>query len=76
MFGQIILAIFPQALSRQYPPLRLSHMQGHLDALLRQAKENGVRHEDFLLSLTEIKLQMRAENRLRRMIRDHLHPLL
>ena len=34
--------------------LKLSHMQGHLDALLRQAKENGVSHEDFLLSLTEI----------------------
>jgi DNA replication protein DnaC len=56
--------------------LRLSHMQGHLDALLRQAKENGVSHEDFLLSLTEIELQMRAENRLKRMIREARFPLI
>jgi DNA replication protein DnaC len=56
--------------------LKLSHMQGHLDALLRQAKENGVSHEDFLLSLTEIELQMRAENRLKRMIREARFPLI
>jgi DNA replication protein DnaC len=56
--------------------LRLSHMLGHLDTLLRQAKENGMSHEDFLLSLTEVELQMRAENRLRRMIREARFPLI
>ncbi len=56
--------------------LKLSHMHGHLDVLLRQAKENGVSHEDFLLSLTEVELQMRAENRLRRMIGEARFPLL
>jgi DNA replication protein DnaC len=56
--------------------LKLPHMQGHLDALLRQAKESGMAHEDFLLSLTEVELQLRAENRLRRMIREARFPLL
>lgn len=56
--------------------LRLSHMQGHLESILRQAKETGMNHEDFLLSLTDTELQMRAENRLRRLIRDARFPLM
>jgi DNA replication protein DnaC len=56
--------------------LRLSHMLGHLDGVLRQAKENGMSHEDFLLSLTEVELQVRSENRLRRMIREARFPLM
>ena len=56
--------------------LKLSHMQAHLETLLRQGKENGESYEEFLLSLTEVELQMRAENRLRRMIREARFPLL
>ena len=56
--------------------LNLSHLSASLETLLRQAREEGTSHEEFLLSLTEVELQMRAENRLKRKLREAKFPLL
>jgi len=56
--------------------LNLSHMLRNLEPLMRQAKESGAGYEDFLLALTEIELQVRAENRLKRMLREAKFPLM
>ena len=56
--------------------LNLSHMSTSLGTLVRQARENGTSHEDFLLALTEVELQMRAESRLKRKLREAKFPLL
>lgn len=56
--------------------LNLSHMLRHLEAQLRQAREQGTDYEEFLLSLTDIELQMRGENRLKRRLREAKFPLL
>lgn len=56
--------------------LNLSHMSANLGSLLRQARENGTSHEEFLLNITEVELQMRAENRLKRKLREAKFPLL
>jgi DNA replication protein DnaC len=56
--------------------LNLSHMFTSLGSLVRQARENGTSHEEFLLALTEVELQIRAENRLKRKLREAKFPLL
>jgi hypothetical protein len=56
--------------------LNLSHMFRQLEPLLRQAREQGLDYGDVLLSLTEIELEGRAENRLKRRLREAKFPLL
>jgi DNA replication protein DnaC len=56
--------------------LNLSHMSAQLGSQVRQARENGTSHEEFLLALSEVELQMRAENRLKRKLREAKFPLL
>lgn len=56
--------------------LNLTHMASNLVSLVRQAQENGTIHEDFILALTEVELQMRAESRLKRKLREAKFPLL
>jgi DNA replication protein DnaC len=56
--------------------LNLSHMASHLDSEVRQACDGGASHEEFLLSLTDIELQLRAENRLKRKLKEAKFPLL
>jgi len=56
--------------------LNLSHMSAHLGTLVRQARENGTSHEEFLLALSEVELRMRAENRLKRKLKEAKFPLL
>ena len=56
--------------------LNLSHMSANLGSLVRQARENGTSYEEFLLAMTEVELQMRAENRLKRKLREAKFPLL
>jgi DNA replication protein DnaC len=56
--------------------LNLSHMSSNLASLARQARESGTSYEEFLLSLTEVELQMRAENRLKRKLKEAKFPLL
>jgi DNA replication protein DnaC len=63
-------------LSQNLKALNLSQMLRHLETLLRQARETGMDYGEFLLALTEIELQMRAENRLKRRVREAKFPLL
>jgi len=56
--------------------LKLSNVLRHLETLVRQAKESGMDYGEFLLSLTDVELQMRAENRLKRRVREAKFPLI
>lgn len=56
--------------------LNLTHMSSNLASLVRQAQENGSSYEDFILALSDVELQMRAENRLKRKLREAKFPLL
>lgn len=56
--------------------LNLSSMARSLEASLRQAKENGIAYDEFLLGLTGAELQTRAENSLNRRIREAKFPLV
>lgn len=56
--------------------LRLPTMMQNLEAKLRQAKENKIAYEEFLLNLTEIEVQVRKENGRKRRIREAGFPLL
>jgi DNA replication protein DnaC len=56
--------------------LKLSNVLRQLETFIRQAKESGTDYGEFLLGLTEIELQMRAENRLKRRVREARFPLI
>ena len=56
--------------------LKLSTMARLIEGHLRQAREKSIGYEEFLLELTSIELQTRAENRLKRRIREAKFPLL
>ncbi|MDL1969097.1 MAG: ATP-binding protein [Deltaproteobacteria bacterium] len=56
--------------------LKLSTMARGIEAHLRQAREGGVDYDEFLLELTSVELQARAENRLNRRIREAKFPLI
>jgi len=56
--------------------LSLSTMSRDLETSIRQAKESGPDYDEFLLDLTTIELQSRAENRLQRRIKEARFPLL
>ena len=63
-------------LSENLKVLNLPAMMRSLETHLRQARENGADHGDFLLALTEVELQARTENRLKRRLREARFPLL
>lgn len=63
-------------LTENLKALNLSHMLRQLEPQLRQAREQSLDYGDFLLSLTEIEMQGRAENRLKRRLREAKFPLL
>jgi len=56
--------------------LKLTAILRCYSALARQARENGSDYEDFLLSLIESEIEARADNRLKRRIRDARFPLI
>jgi len=56
--------------------LKLLNMLNHLESFLRQAQENKVEYEEFLLNLTEIELQVRKEKRLKRRLQEAKFPLI
>jgi len=56
--------------------LNLSHMARNLEGVLRQALESGISCEEFLLELTVVELQARADGRLARRVREARFPLL
>ena len=56
--------------------LSLSTMARDLESRMRQAKESGLGYDEFLLDLTTTELEVRAENRLNRRVREAKFPLL
>jgi len=56
--------------------LNLSTISRNLEVQLRQAKATGISYEDLLLELTYQELQVRAENRLKRRMREAKFPIL
>ena len=50
--------------------LKLSTMIQNLENVLRQAKENGLGYDEFLLNLTEVEIQVRKENGRKRRIHE------
>ena len=64
------------ALKENMKALKLSTMARGIEAHLRQASEAGIDYDEFLLELTAVELQARAENRLNRRIREAKFPLI
>jgi len=56
--------------------LNLSHMARNLEGSLRQARENGIGCDEFLIELTAAELQSRADSRLARRTREAKFPLV
>jgi len=56
--------------------LYLSTMASNIEAQLRQAKESGIGYGEFLLELTEVEIQTRTENRLKRRLKEAKFPLM
>lgn len=63
-------------LDQNLKELKLSIMLRSYSGLVRQAQESGLSYEEFLLSLTEMEIQTRGENRLKRKIKEARFPLL
>ena len=55
--------------------LKLSAMIRNLQSHLRQAKQDKLDYDEFLLNLTEVEVQMRKENGRKRRLRDAKFPL-
>jgi DNA replication protein DnaC len=56
--------------------LKLATMLRELESHLRSANDHKESYEDFLLSLTEIELQVRSENGLKRRLKEAKFPLM
>jgi DNA replication protein DnaC len=56
--------------------LKLSTMFSRLEEHIRQASQSQQSYEEFLLGLTESELQVRAENRLKRRLKEARFPLM
>jgi len=56
--------------------LKLSTMLINYKGLVRQALENKWNYDEFLLELTQVELQIRSENRLKRRLREAKFPLM
>lgn len=56
--------------------LRLSTMIRNLEALIRQAKQEKLSYEEFLLNLSEAEVQARQENGRKRRLREAKFPIL
>lgn len=56
--------------------LRLSTMTRNLQSHLRQAKQDKLGYDEFLLNLTEAEVQVRKENGRKRRLREAKFPLL
>jgi len=63
-------------LDQNLKELNLRSMLSHYPAVVREAKDSGISYEEFLLSLTDVELRIRGENRLKRRIKEARFPLL
>ena len=64
------------ALTKNLQELHLSTMVRHLKEHLRRARENGMDYDEFLLGLTRLELQVRAEKRFKRLLREAKFPFM
>ncbi|MBU1567622.1 MAG: IS21-like element helper ATPase IstB [Proteobacteria bacterium] len=64
------------ALRENLKALSLATVARDLESRIRQAKESGAGYDEFLLDLTTIELEARAENRLNRRVREAKFPLM
>jgi DNA replication protein DnaC len=69
-------AAIEMVLRQNLKELKLSTMFSCLAEQLRQANETHQSYEEFLLGLTETELQVRAQNRLKRRLREAKFPLM
>jgi DNA replication protein DnaC len=63
-------------LQAQLRELNLMNMARHIETHLRQARDGGTDHAQFLVELTEMELRTRAEHRELRRIKEARFPLL
>jgi DNA replication protein DnaC len=56
--------------------LNLSQMAKELEPFLRQARESGMDYAELLLQMTDHELRIRADNRLKRRLKEAKFPLL
>jgi DNA replication protein DnaC len=63
-------------LTENLKTLKLSAMLGNLKGHLRQAQQDQISYDEFLLNLTEIEVQVRKENGRKRRLREAKFPLL
>jgi DNA replication protein DnaC len=63
-------------LTENLKKLRLSTMIRNLEALIRQAKQEKLSYEEFLLNLSEAEVQVRQENGCKRRLREAKFPIL
>lgn len=63
-------------LDQNLKDLNLRIMLESYPTVVRDAKESGISYEEFLLSLTDVELRIRGENRLKRRIKEARFPLL
>ena len=64
------------ALTQNLTELNLSTMVRYLKEYLRQARENGMDYDEFLFGLTRLELQVRAEKRFKRLLREAKFPFM
>lgn len=69
-------AAIEMVLRQNLKELKLSTIFSCLAEHLRQANETHQSYEEFLLGLTETELQVRAQNRLKRRLREAKFPLM
>lgn len=62
-------------LSENLRELNLMNMVRHMEVQLRQARDAGLDHAQFLLDLTDLELRTRADNREKRRIKESRFPL-
>ncbi len=64
------------ALKGNLKALKLSTIAGNIEVHLRQGTDAGIGYDEFLLELTVVELQTRAQNREKRRIREAKFPLI
>lgn len=69
-------ATVEMVLRQNLKALKLSTMFSRLEEHSRQASQTQQSYEEFLLGLTDIELQIRAETRLKRRLKDARFPLM
>ncbi len=63
-------------LQAQLRELNLMNMARHIETYLRQARDDGADHAQFLAELTDMELRTRAEHREQRRIKEARFPLI